>query len=150
MTMERSLPSYPAATIENVSAHSLVHQAPTKIRVGNPLAKHVPVVLTRIWKGNPLAKHVPFVNTKNKVGKLLAKIVPVVFTALLAHPVVHILQLLVLLEPMPVEQQPCVIFAVLDNTMIKQVKRLNQLLVQVAMWENTKTKREKHSATTIV
>ena len=131
--MERSLPSYPAATIENVSAHSLVHQAPTKIRVGNPLAKHVPVVLTRIWKGNPLAKHVPFVNTKNKVGKLLAKIVPVVFTALLAHPVVHILQLLVLLEPMPVEQHPFVIHVNLANTAINRDKLLNLVAKTIAM-----------------
>jgi hypothetical protein len=51
---------------------------------------------------------------------------------------------------MPVVHQPFVIHVVLENTMIKQVKRLNQLLVKVAMWENTKTKREKHRATIIV
>ena len=89
-------------------------------------------------------------NTKIKVGSPLAKHVPVVLIALLVPQVVHILQLLVLLEPMPVEQQPFVIHVVRENTMLKQTKRLNQLLVKVAMWENTKTKREKHPATTIV
>ena len=102
--------------MKNVSAHGLVHQARTKIKVANPLAKHVPVVLK----------------------------------VLLVPLVVHIPQLLVLLEPMPVEHQPFVIFAVLDNTMIKQVKRLNQLLVKAAKWENTKTKKEKHFAIMIV
>ena len=84
------------------------------------------------------------------MGKPLAKHVPVVLTALSVHPVVRILQLLVLSAPMQVGQQPFVIHAVLENTMIKPVKRLNQLLVKVARWENTKTKREKHPATTIV
>jgi hypothetical protein len=139
------------------------------------------------------------------VGNHLAKHVPVVLTITLLVPqVVHILQLLVPLEPMPVEQQPFVIYVVLGNTMVnkdkqvvphvvlgntmdnkdkllnlvvnhavlgnttnntdnqvvhrvvlentmtKQVKLLNQLLVKVAMRENTKTKREKHPATTIV
>ena len=92
-----------------------VHQAPTKIKVINPLAKHVPVVLT----------------------------------VLLVPQVVRILQLLVLLEPMPVVQHR-VIHVVRENTMLKQVKRLNQLLVKVAMWENTKTMRDKHPATVIV
>jgi len=50
---------------------------------------------------------------------------------------------------MPVEQQPFVIHVVRENTMLKQIKRLNQF-VKVAMWENTKTKRGKHPATTIV
>ena len=93
-----------------------VHQAPTKMKVDNPPAKPVPVVLT----------------------------------ALLVPQVVRILQLLVLLEPMPVVQQPFVIHVVLGNTTIKQVKRLNQLLVKVVRWENTKTKRDKHPATMIV
>jgi len=101
--------------------------------VGNPLANHVPVVLTRICRGNPLAKHVPFVNTKNKVGKLLAKHVAMVFTALLAHPVVHTLQLLVLLEPMPVEQQPFVIHVNLANTAINRDKLLNLVAKTIAM-----------------
>ena len=79
----------------------------------------------------------------------LAKHVPVVLTAPLVRRVVHILQLLVLLEPMPVGQQPFVIHAVLGNTMIKPVKRLNQLLVKVAIWENTKTKRGKHRANNV-
>ena len=100
------------------------------------------------------------------MGSPLAKHVPVVLTALLVRQVVHILQLLVLSEPMPVVQQrvihvvlestmlnkdnQVVIHVVLENTTIKQVKRLNQLLVKVALLENTKTKREKHRATTIV
>jgi len=100
----------------NVSAPLFAHPVPTKTKVGNPLAKHVPMVLT----------------------------------ALLVPQVVHIPQLLVLLEPMPVVQTPFVIHVVLENTIIKPIKRLNQLLVKVAMWENTKTKREKHPATMIV
>ena len=115
----------------------------------NPLAKHVPVDNTKNKVGNPLAKHVPVDNTKNKLGSPLAKHVPVVLTALLVRQVVRILQLLVLLEPMPVVQQRAN-HVVLGNTIIKPVKRLNRLLVKVAMWENTKTKREKHPATTIV
>ena len=79
----------------------------------------------------------------------LAKHVPVVLTALLVRQVVRILQLLVLLEPLPVVQHR-VIHVVLENTMIRQVKHLNQLLVKVARWENTKTKREKPLATMIV
>ena len=39
---------------------------------------------------------------------------------------------------------------VLESSMIKQVKRLNQLHVKVALWENTRTKLDKHRATTIV
>ena len=84
------------------------------------------------------------------MGSPLAKHVPVVLTALLVPQVVHILQLHVLLEPMPVVQQPFVIHAVLGNTTVKQVKRLNQLLVKVAVWENTKTKREKHRVIYVV
>ena len=89
-------------------------------------------------------------HTKIKVGSPLAKHVPVVITVLLVPPVARILQLLVLLEPLPVEQQPFVIHVVRENTMLKQTKRLNQWLVKVAGWENTKTKRGKHRATTIV
>ena len=80
----------------------------------------------------------------------LAKRVPPIRTALLVPQVVFWIQQLVLLEPMPVEQQPFVIHVVLENTIIKPVKRLNQLLVKVAMLENTKTKRENHRATMIV
>ena len=98
---------------------------------------------------NPLAKHVPVVNFKLKVGNPLAKHVPVVLIALLVRQVVRILQLLVLLEPMPVVQRPFVIHAVLGNTMITPVKRLNQLHVKIVMRENTKTKREKHPATVV-
>jgi len=67
-------------------------------------------------------------------------------TALLVPPVVHSMPPVVLLAPMPVGQQPFVIHAVLGNTTIKQVK----LLVKVAMWDNTKTKREKHRATIVL
>ena len=84
-----------------------VHQAHTKIKVVNPLAKHVPAIRT----------------------------------ALLVRPVVSILQLLVLSEPMPVVQHRAN-HAVLGNTTIKPVKRL----VKVALLENTKTKRGKHRA----
>ena len=54
------------------------------------------------------------------------------------------MQLLVLLEPMPAERQPFVMFVVLEDTTIKQVK----LLAKVAMQEkeNTKTKLGKCSA----
>ena len=82
------------------------------------------------------------------MGSPLAKHVPVVLTALLVRQVV-ILQLLVLLEPMPVVQQPFVIHVVPGNTTIKQVKHLNQLLAKVALLENTKTKREKHPANNV-
>jgi len=68
-----------------------------------------------------------------------------VLTALLVPQVARILQLLVLLEPTPVEQQR-VIHALLGNTTNKLVKRL----VKVALLGNTKTKREKHPATMIV
>jgi hypothetical protein len=44
---------------------------------------------TKTKVGNTLAKPVPVDNTKNKVGNPLAKHVPVVLTALLVHPVVH-------------------------------------------------------------
>jgi len=98
----------------------------------------------------PFVIHVVRENTMTKqikrLNQVLVKVVPVVLTALLAHPVVRILQLLVLLEPMPVEQQPFVIYVVLGNIMTKQVKRL----VRIVPRENTKTKREKHPATTIV
>ena len=80
------------------------------------------------------------------MGSPLAKHVSVVLTVLLVRQVVHILQLLVLLEPMPVVQTPFVIHVVLGNIMTKQVK----LLVKVVPQENTKTKRDKHRATTIV
>ena len=50
--------------------------------------------------------------------------VPVVLTALLVRQVVRILQLLVLLEPMPVGQQLFVIHVVLGNTTISQAKLL--------------------------
>ena len=107
--------------------------------VDSPLANHVPVVLTRICRGNPLAKHVPFVNTKNKVGKPLAKHVAMVLTALLVHPVVHILQLPVLLEPIPVEQQPFVIHVNLANTAINRDKLLNLVAKTIAMLASTST-----------
>ena len=83
------------------------------------------------------------------MGSPLAKHVPVVLTALLVPQVVHILQLLVLLEPMPVAQLRVIHVepdntitnkdklpnlvanhVVLGNTTIKQVKRPNQLLAK--------------------
>ena len=76
----------------------------------------------------------------------IVKHVPVVLTALLVPQVVHILQLLVLLEPMPVVLRAFVIHVVLENTMIKQVK----MFVNVALQESIKTNRGKHHATTIV
>ena len=118
----------------------------TKIKVGIPPAKHVQPVDSKTKQANPLAKHVPVDNIKLKLAKPLAKHVPVVLTALLAPQVVNILLLPVLSEPMPVVQQPFVIYVVLGNTTTKTVKRL----VKVARWENTKTKREKHPARMIV
>ena len=130
------------------------------------LAKHVPVGNTKNKMGSPLAKHVPVVLTALLVRQvvhipqLLVLLelmpvahhrvihVPVVLTVLLVRQVVYILQLLVLLEPMAVVQHR-VIYVVLENTMIKQIKHLNQLLVKVAMWENIKTKREKHRANNV-
>ena len=66
------------------------------------------------------------------MGSPLAKHVPMVLTALLVRQVVHILQLLVLLEPMPVVQHR-VIHVVLGNTMIKKA---NQVVHHVVL-ENT-------------
>ena len=60
-----------------------VHRAPTKIRVANPLAKHVSVDNFKIKMVNPLAKHVPVDNSKTKVRNPLARHVPVVVTVLL-------------------------------------------------------------------
>jgi len=119
-----------APAMTNVSAHSLVHQAPTKIKVDSPLAKRVPKILTVLW----------------------------------VRPVVRILQLLVLLEPMPVGQQPFVIHVPVVNTalLVPTVVHIMQLLVLSeptpvgqqrvihALLGNTKTKREKHPATMIV
>jgi hypothetical protein len=51
---------------------------------------------------------------------------------------------------MPEEQQPFVIHVVRENTMVKQNKLLNQLLVKVAMWESTNPKREKHLAALVL
>ena len=61
------------------------------------------------------------------MGSPLAKHVPLVLTVLLVPQVVLLwIQLLVVLEPMPVGQQPFVIYVLLGNTTIKQVKRLVQ------------------------
>ena len=60
----------------------------------------------------------------------LAKHVPVVLTALLVPQVVRILQLLVLLEPMPVVQQRVIhVPVVLTALLVRQVVRILQLLV---------------------
>jgi hypothetical protein len=79
------------------------------------------------------------------VDSPLAKPVQVVKTILsLVHQVVLFwMELIVLLEPLPVGQQPFVIRVLLGNTTNKQVK----VLVKVAMRENIKTRREKHRAT---
>jgi len=66
----------PAAAMKNVSAHGLVHQARTKIKVVNPLAKHVPVDNTKNKVVNPLANHVAVIPTKTKREKVSAKNVP--------------------------------------------------------------------------
>ena len=58
------------------------------------------------------------------MGSPLAKHVPVVLTALLVRQVVRILQLLVLLEPMLVVQQPFVSYVVLENTMNNKDKQV--------------------------
>jgi len=110
----------------------------------NPLAKHVPVVLTALL----VRRVVLLLVLLEPISVVLqrAKHVPVVLIALLVHPVVRILQLLAPLEPMPVVHQQFVIHVLLGNTTNKQVKRLNQLLVKIALLENTKTKREKHRA----
>ena len=112
------------------------------------------------------------------VPQVHAKHAAVVLTALLVPPIVHILQLLVLLEPFPLVQQrvvhvPVVLIALrvrpvvfllvllepipvvrrachaaLASTTTKPVKRL----VKVAMRkrENTNPKREKHRATIVL
>ena len=118
--------------------------------MGSPLAKHVPVVLTALLVP-PVVRILQLLVLLEPMPVVQQRVihVPVVLTALLVHTVVHILQLLVPLEPMPVVQHR-VIHVVLESTIIKPVKRLNQLLVKVALLENTKTKREKHPATTIV
>jgi len=131
--------------------------------VDSPRAKHVSVANTKLKLVNPLVIHVPVALTALLVpqvvrilqllvllepmpmGQQRAITVPVALTALLVHPVVRILQLLAPLEPMQVVQHR-VIHVVLGNTTNKQVKRLNQLLVKVALLENTKTKRGKHPA----
>ena len=70
----------------------------------NPLANHVPVVNIKLKVAQHRVIHVPVGNTttkRNAQQKLIAKHVPVVLTALVVRQVVHISQLLVLLEPMP-------------------------------------------------
>ena len=81
-----------------------VHQAHTKIKVGNPLAKHVSVVNFKIKMDNPLAKHVP-----------------VAPTALLMPQVVHILQQHVHLEHMLRRQH-----------LVKPVRPVLTLLLELA------------------
>ena len=88
--------------------------------------------------------------TKIKRAKPLANPVPVVLTALLVPQVVYWIQLRVRLEPMPVVLRAFVMHVVLESTTVKPVKRPNQWLVKVAPRENTKTKRGKHPARTIV
>ena len=82
---------------------------------------------------NPLAKHVPVDNIKNKVENPLATHVPVVLTVLLVPQVVYILQLLVLLEPLPVVHQPSVIYVVLENTTTSKDKLPNLVANHVVL-----------------
>jgi len=171
-----------AATAVLVSAHGLVQRAPTKMKLDNPLAKHVPVVNTvqrRVRQVVRILQLLVLLEPTTPVEQQPFVIhVPVVLTVLSVRPVVRILQLLVLLEPMLVGQQPFVIHVTVVNTVLwvrqvvrilqllvlseptpvvqqrvkhvpvgnttnKLVKRLNQLLVKFAMWDNTKTKRGK-------
>ncbi len=118
-------------------------------------------------------------NIKTKRGNHRVNYVPVVRTALMARPIVNILQLLALLEHMPVVQQcvnnvlvvhtallvhqvVCIMNLLVLLELMPLVQHVNHVpvasittnlakaLVKVAMLENTKTKREKHRATAIV
>ena len=97
---------------------------------------------------NPLAKHVPVVNIKLK-GQHLFAIHAVLGNTminkenLVVHPVV-------LENTMINKDKQVANHVVLENTTINKNKLQNQLLVKIAMWENTKTKREKHPARMIV
>jgi len=111
------------------------HQAPTKIKVGSPLAKHVPVV-----------------NFKIKMSSCLANHVQVVPTALLKPQVVHILQQHAHLEHMLRRQhlanhaRPVLtLFLELEHQIVRHLVRLvlmclKQACVIVVKWENTTTK----------
>jgi hypothetical protein len=77
-----------------------------------------------------------------KVGSPLAKHVPVVLSALLVPQVANLPQLLVLLEPMPVEQQPFVIHVGQGNTMINQDK-LPKLVANHVVQGNTMINQDK-------
>ena len=90
------------------------------------------------------------------MGSPLAKHVPVVLTALLVRQVVRILQLLVLLEPMPVVQHRVIhVPVVLTALLVHPVVRILQLLVLLepmpvvqhrvihAVLENTTTSKDK-------
>ena len=72
--------------------------------------------------GSPLANRVPVDITKKKVVNPLAKLVPVVITALLVPSIARILQLLVVLEPMPVVQHHVIhVPVVLTALLVHQV-----------------------------
>ena len=90
------------------------------------------------------------VPTKTKLDSPRANHVQAIRTALPVPPVAHSMPPVVQTVPTPVVQRPFVIRVVLESTTIKQVNRLNQLLVNVAMWENIKTKREKHRVIYVV
>ena len=98
---------------------------------------HVVPGNTMINQHSQVAKRVQVANIKIKARNLPAKHVPVVLTALLELQVVHILQLLVLLEPMPVVHQPYVIHVVLANTTINKD---NQVVHHVALGNTTISK----------
>ena len=120
------------AMISGVSAHLLVNQAPTKMKMANPLAKHVPVILSALLV--PQVVHIPQLLVLLElmpVAQHRVIHVPVVLTALLVHPVVRILQLLVLLEPMPVVQHR-VIHVVLGNTTSKSGNQVVNRVVKAS------------------
>jgi hypothetical protein len=81
-----------AASVKNVSAHWLVHRARTKIRVGDPLAKHVPVDNTKNKMHNLVVHHVVLGNTMvniDKLPNLVAKMIAMPAPTL--HPIkVHV------------------------------------------------------------
>jgi hypothetical protein len=119
----------PAAAITNVSAPLFAHPVPTKTKLDSPRANRAQVAPTKTKPDSPRANHAQAIRTALPVPPVALSMPPVV------QPV-----------PTPVVLRPFVIHVVLVNTMTKPVK----LLVKVVMQGNTKMKREKHRATTIV
>ena len=89
----------------------------------------------------PLIAHPVPTCTKIKVVSPLAKHVPVVLTALLVRQVVRILQLLVLLEPMPVVQHrvihvPVVLTALLVPQVVPFVVPVSTTTKLLKLWKH--------------